>query len=68
MKLRLAMEEYQHLQMHLNLRSDFTGSFARVSNTISSGRSWFVLRCRVGGCASHFDHGLSTIQIRVLNT
>ena len=24
MKLRLAMEEYQHLQMHLNLRSDFT--------------------------------------------
>ena len=68
MKLRLAMEEYQHLQMHLNLRSDFTGSFARVSNTISSGRSWFVLRCRVGGCAPHFDHDLSTIQIRVLNT
>ena len=68
MKLRLAMEEYQHLQMHLNLRSDFTGSFARVSNTISSGRSWFVLRCRVGGCAPHFYHGLSTIQIRVLNT
>ena len=55
MKLRLAMEEYQHLQMHLNLRSDFTGSFARVSNTISSGRSWFVLRCRVGGCAPRFS-------------
>ena len=40
MKLGLAMEEYQRLQMHLNLRSDFTGSFARISNTISSGRSW----------------------------
>ena len=49
MKLGLAMEEYQGLQTHLNLRRDFTGSFAKISNTISSGRSssCFVLRRRI---------------------
>ena len=47
MKLGLAMEEYQGLQTHLNLRSDFTGSLAKMSNTISSGRSSFILRRRI---------------------
>ena len=48
MKLGLAMEEYQGLQTHLNLRRDFTGNLAKISNTISSGRSSrFVLRRRV---------------------
>ena len=49
MKLGLAMEEYQGLQTHLNLRRDFTGSFDKMSNTISSGRSssCFVLRRRI---------------------
>ena len=49
MNLGLAMEEYQGLQTHLNLRRDFTGSFAKMSNTISSGRSssCFVLRRRI---------------------
>ena len=47
MKLGLAMEEYQGLQTHLNLRSDFTGSLAKMSDTISSGRSSFVLRRRI---------------------
>ena len=47
MKLGLAMEEYQGLQTHLNLRSDFTGSLAKMSNTVSSGRSSFVLRRRI---------------------
>ena len=46
MKLGLAMEEYQGLQTHLNLRRDLTGSLAKMSNTTSSGRSssCFVLR------------------------
>ena len=49
MNLGLAMEESQGLQTHLNLRRDFTGSFAKMSNTISSGRSTscFVLRRRI---------------------
>ena len=47
MKLGLAMEEYQGLQTHLNLRSDFTGSLAKMSNTISSGRSSFILLRRI---------------------
>ena len=47
MKLGLAMEEYQGLQTHLNLMSDFTGSLAKMSNTVSSGRSSFVLRRRI---------------------
>ena len=52
MKLGLAMEEYQDLQMHLNLRSDFTGNLVKITNMISSGRSRFVLRRRIiGGCA-----------------
>ena len=30
MYLGFAMEEYQGLQTHLNLRRDFTGSFAKM--------------------------------------
>jgi hypothetical protein len=33
------------LQTHLNLRIDFTGSFDRILNSMSSGRTW-----RIGGC------------------
>ena len=45
MKLGLVMEEFQDLRMHLNLRTDFTGRFARIYSTKSCGR-WFW---RIGG-------------------
>ena len=58
MKLGLAMEEYQDLQMHLNLRSDFTGNLVKITNMISSGRSRFVLRRRIIGVP--FSYGTSS--------
>ena len=45
MKLGLVMEEFQDLRTHLNLRTDFTGRFARIYSTKSCGR-WFW---RIGG-------------------
>ena len=43
------VEEFQDLQTRLNLKTDFTGSFARMLSTMSCGR-WLFLRQRIGGC------------------
>ena len=40
MKLGVAIEEYQFLETHLNLRTDMTGSLAKMLSTMSCGR-WF---------------------------
>ena len=44
MKLGVAIEEYQVLETHLNLRTDLTGSLAKMLSTMSCGR-WFLF-CR----------------------
>jgi hypothetical protein len=41
----MIIEDSHDLQTHLNLRIDFTGSFDRILNSMSSGRTW-----RIGGC------------------
>ena len=48
MILGLVIEESQSLQTHLNLRSDLTGSLAKMFSTTSCGR-WFFPCRRIKG-------------------
>ena len=49
MKYGVVIEDYQDLYTHMNLITDFTGSFAKMFSAISYG-IWLFLRWRIGGC------------------
>ena len=66
MKSGLVIEEYKDLETHLNLITDFTGSFPMMSSTMSYG-IWLIFLCRrtSGSLISDIlDRGiLSTLRV-----